>query len=86
MRLNNLKRIINNFSTTNGIVFTEDKKIVLVTLHRRENYGKILEQICLAIQEIAMLYKEIQIIIPVHPNPNIKRIITDFLKDIKSPF
>ncbi|MDO5655132.1 MAG: UDP-N-acetylglucosamine 2-epimerase (non-hydrolyzing) [Flavobacteriaceae bacterium] len=45
---------------------------ILVTCHRRENHGKPFESICAAIQQIAELKPEIQIVYPVHLNPNIK--------------
>jgi UDP-N-acetylglucosamine 2-epimerase (non-hydrolysing) len=49
------------------------KKIVLVTCHRRENFGKPFEEICDALLEIANQFKEdVQIVYPVHLNPNVK--------------
>lgn len=64
----------NNLLTKyNNIDF--NKKIVLVTCHRRENFGKPFQEICEALLEISDLFKEsIQIIYPVHLNPNIKKI------------
>jgi UDP-N-acetylglucosamine 2-epimerase (non-hydrolysing) len=48
-------------------------RLVLVTAHRRENFGKPLEQICLALKELAELYQGgIQIVYPVHLNPNVQ--------------
>ena len=52
-----------------------NKKIILVTCHRRENFGKPFEEICEALLEISDSYKEtIQIVYPVHLNPNIMKI------------
>lgn len=52
-----------------------NKKIILVTCHRRENFGKPFEEICDALLEISDSYKEtIQIVYPVHLNPNIMKI------------
>jgi UDP-N-acetylglucosamine 2-epimerase (non-hydrolysing) len=49
------------------------KKIILVTCHRRENFGAPFAEICGALLEIASLYKDdVQIVYPVHLNPNIK--------------
>jgi UDP-N-acetylglucosamine 2-epimerase (non-hydrolysing) len=49
------------------------RQILLVTAHRRENFGKPLENICTALIEIAMHYgDEIQIVYPVHLNPNVQ--------------
>ena len=49
------------------------KKMILVTAHRRENQGKPLEDICLALKEIAEKYvNDVQIIYPVHLNPAVQ--------------
>lgn len=49
------------------------KKLILVTCHRRENFGAPFEEICNAILEISSKFeKEVEIIYPVHLNPNIK--------------
>jgi UDP-N-acetylglucosamine 2-epimerase (non-hydrolysing) len=51
----------------------EAPRLVLVTAHRRENFGMPLEQICLALKELAELYQGgIQIVYPVHLNPNVQ--------------
>jgi UDP-N-acetylglucosamine 2-epimerase (non-hydrolysing) len=47
-------------------------KIILVTAHRRENFGNPFKNICIAIKEIIKRNSDIEIIYPVHPNPNIK--------------
>ena len=49
-----------------------DRKIILVTCHRRENLGNNLENICAAINRIVELHNDIEIVYPVHPNPNVK--------------
>ncbi|MEH0860066.1 non-hydrolyzing UDP-N-acetylglucosamine 2-epimerase [Halobacteriovorax sp. DPLXC-1] len=51
------------------------KKIVLVTVHRRENHGQPLIQICNAIKELASSREDIEFVIPVHLNPNVKECI-----------
>jgi UDP-N-acetylglucosamine 2-epimerase (non-hydrolysing) len=48
-----------------------DDKVVLITIHRRENQGANLDLIIDAIQEISEKYYDHTIIIPVHPNPNV---------------
>ena len=51
------------------------KKIILVTCHRRENFGKPFEEICDALLEISNRFKEtVQVVYPVHLNPNIKEV------------
>lgn len=49
-----------------------DKKMILVTGHRRESFGKIFEQICLAIRDLVSLHADICVVYPVHLNPNVK--------------
>jgi UDP-N-acetylglucosamine 2-epimerase (non-hydrolysing) len=46
-------------------------KILLLTLHRRENFGKPLENICRALKLIIKRNKNVEIVYPVHPNPNV---------------
>ena len=47
-------------------------KLVLVTVHRRENHGKRLDEIIDSLLFLSKKYKEHQFVIPVHPNPNVK--------------
>jgi UDP-N-acetylglucosamine 2-epimerase (non-hydrolysing) len=51
---------------------SNDRRLILVTAHRRENFGQPLIHICHALAEIATRYSsEVQIVYPVHPNPNV---------------
>ncbi len=60
-----------------------DKRIILVTAHRRENFGKPLEHICSALREIASQYLDtVHIVYPVHLNPNVKEPVKKLLSDI----
>ena len=60
-----------------------NKKIILVTAHRRENFGQPLINICNAIKEIALRYSSsVQIVYPVHPNPNVQKPVYSILKGI----
>lgn len=54
-------------------------KLILVTGHRRESFGKGFENICLAIQSLAEKYPEIYFVYPVHLNPNVKEPVTQVL-------
>lgn len=47
------------------------RRIVLVTAHRRENFGRGIEQICAALRAIVSAHSDVQIVYPVHPNPNV---------------
>jgi UDP-N-acetylglucosamine 2-epimerase (non-hydrolysing) len=46
--------------------------VILVTAHRRESFGEPLEEICEALAEIARLRADVNIVFPVHPNPQVR--------------
>lgn len=69
------------FFLKNGI---KSEKIILVTCHRRENFGAPLKRILNAIASLAKSYKEYTFVFPVHPNPNINEIAKNMLKEIKN--
>jgi UDP-N-acetylglucosamine 2-epimerase (non-hydrolysing) len=50
----------------------DGRKLILVTAHRRENFGRPFEQICLGLRELARRNQEIAIVYPVHLNPNVQ--------------
>jgi len=82
LTLNKLKngytnRVIEDLK--NSIDFT--KKILLVTGHRRESFGKGFEEICKAILEIANR-QDIEIIYPVHLNPNVQNTVFNLLSNV----
>ena len=57
--------------------------LILVTAHRRENFGQPLEQVCLALRDIAHRYSNrVHIVYPVHPNPNVQRPVRRILADV----
>jgi len=58
------------------------KKLILVTGHRRENHGQGFINICEALKEIAVNNQDVQIIYPVHLNPNVKKPVYEILSDI----
>lgn len=60
-----------------------DKKLILVTGHRRENFGAGFERICHALKAIAERHPEIEIVYPVHLNPNVQKPVRTILGDEK---
>tara|TARA_B110000483_G_C18152871_1_gene526182 strand:- start:358 stop:1479 length:1122 start_codon:yes stop_codon:yes gene_type:complete len=60
------------------------KRIILVTGHRRESFGKGFQRICEALSEIAKKNKDIQIIYPVHLNPNVQEPIYRMLRNTEN--
>ena len=55
-----------------GIDLDDSKRLILVTSHRRENFGLPFNNICKALITLAERNTDIQILYPVHPNPNVK--------------
>lgn len=63
-------------------VLGPQKRLVLVTTHRRENWGDPMRRICQAIKRITEAHEDLQVILPVHPNPVVKDMIESELKNI----
>jgi len=61
-----------------------DDKLVLITVHRRENHGERIDRIIQAIEFLANKYQEHTFVIPVHPNPNVKNKIYTELEKYKN--
>ena len=61
----------------------DNRLLVLVTVHRRESFGQPLEDICKALARIACRYQDkIQIVYPVHLNPNVRKTVYEILSGI----
>lgn len=65
-------------------IVDSSKKIILVTGHRRENHGQGFINICEALREIAETNDDVQIIYPVHLNPNVKKPVYEVLSGINN--
>tara|TARA_X000000950_G_scaffold289426_1_gene413277 strand:+ start:4069 stop:5220 length:1152 start_codon:yes stop_codon:yes gene_type:complete len=57
---------------------------ILITGHRRENFGKGFSDICKALKELSLKYPKIHFIYPVHLNPNVKNYVLKILKNKKN--
>lgn len=66
------------------IEFIGDKKLILITGHRRENFGRGMKDIARAIKELASELPEVRFIYPVHLNPNVKDVMSEELSGIKN--
>lgn len=62
------------------------KKLILVTGHRRESFGGGFERICNALRQIAIMHPQVQIVYPVHLNPNVQEPVNRLLKDSHNIF
>ncbi len=63
-----------------------DKKMILVTGHRRESFGQGFENICYAIQQVANRYPSVQIVYAVHLNPNVQEPVNRILNNLTNVF
>ncbi|MBB5019740.1 UDP-N-acetylglucosamine 2-epimerase (non-hydrolyzing) [Chitinivorax tropicus] len=64
---------------TLGVEIDPGKRLILVTSHRRENFGAPFRNICQALQILAKNNPNVQFLYPVHPNPNIKNVAYEYL-------
>ena len=60
------------------------KKLILVTGHRRENFGQGFLNICQALANLAKRYSDVQIVYPVHLNPNVQKPVNELLAGIEN--
>ena len=58
------------------------KRLILVTGHRRENHGQGFVNICSALKQIVQENSDVQVIYPVHLNPNVQKPVFEILKDV----
>ncbi|GGD34994.1 UDP-N-acetyl glucosamine 2-epimerase [Malaciobacter pacificus] len=64
----------------------ENKKLILVTGHRRENFGDGFINICEALKTLAINNPDVDIVYPVHLNPNVQKPVKEILSDTKNVF
>ncbi len=62
----------------------KNQKLILITGHRRENFGEGIKNICLAIKNLAEMRDDIKLVYPVHLNPNIKEPVYSLLGNKKN--
>ena len=60
-------------------VRSNEKQLILVTAHRRENFGRGFENICRALKEIAATHPNVEVVYPVHLNPNVRNPVNRIL-------
>lgn len=66
----------------NSLDFAE-KRVIVVTAHRRENLGEPLENICNAIKSIVEEYSDVEVVYPVHLNPAVRETVFGILGDVE---
>jgi len=75
------QRFLNDY----GISF-DNQKVILVTGHRRESFGKDFERICSGLKKIAQSNRNVQIIYPVHLNPNVQEPVRKILGHLRNVY
>lgn len=60
-----------------------NKKVLVMTCHRRENWGKPMEDIFHAVVEILQQHKDVEIVFPVHLNPKIRHLAEEIMGDVE---
>jgi len=77
-----IQDIESNFSNSKFKI--QNSKFILVTGHRRENHGQGFINICTALKDIAIKNPTMDIVYPVHLNPNVQKPVKEILSDIKN--
>ncbi len=68
--------------TLNNLDF-KNKRVIVVTAHRRENLGKPLENICEALKEIVTTHDDVELVYPVHLNPAVRDTVNSILGGVE---
>lgn len=61
-----------------------NKRMILITGHRRENFGEGFINICDAIKELTIKFPNVDFVYPMHLNPNVRKPINEIFRDIQS--
>lgn len=77
---------LNNTLAAQFPMLDDNKKLILVTGHRRESFGGGFERICKALAKTAKSYPNCQILYPVHLNPNVQEPVKRFLSDLDNVY
>ncbi len=80
--LQSLPRVARFENRTLESVGWQDYRVILATVHRRENLGEDLRQICAALHDLTVRHPDVEIVFPVHLNPAVRSIVFQVLRDI----
>ena len=75
------KSVITDFSNIYQSIAEKKKKLILVTGHRRESFGLPFENMCNAMLDIVEKHENVDLVYPVHLNPNVQKTVKAFLKN-----
>ena len=62
----------------------QNKRMILITMHRRENLGEPMQSACNAIKNLSLIYKDFNFIFPVHLNPKVQVVVHSILDNISN--
>ncbi len=58
------------------------KRLVLVTVHRRENFGEPMQRTCEALKTLVKTHNDIEMVLPMHKNPNVRKVVQGVLGNV----
>lgn len=61
----------------------DEKKVIVMTAHRRENLGEPLRNICMAVREIVERFSDVEVVYPMHMNPAVRETAREILGDLE---
>jgi UDP-N-acetylglucosamine 2-epimerase (non-hydrolysing) len=74
------------FFESHGLTIASQRRFMLVTGHRRESFGAGFENICQAIRDISLANSDVDIIYPVHLNPNVQEPVNRILRNLANVY
>lgn len=74
------------FANTFSLGLHDQRRVVLVTGHRRESFGQGFDNICTALRRLALAHPEIALVYPVHLNPNVQSPVKTMLGDLPNVY
>ena len=91
VRDNVMEYSVEKWSSVFGSALSEqimdpDRKLILITGHRRENFGQGITDLSMAIRDIAIRHSDWDLIYPVHLNPNVQKPVYDILGDVQNVY
>ncbi|MDP7157141.1 MAG: UDP-N-acetylglucosamine 2-epimerase (non-hydrolyzing) [SAR324 cluster bacterium] len=79
-----LHQVLNGYTPTLQLPFDLNRKMILVTGHRRENFGDGFTRICQALKTIAELRPNLEIVYPVHLNPSVQEPVQHMISGVQN--
>jgi len=76
-----IKELLSKLEIASPSARNDSKRLILVTAHRRENFGEPIENICHAIKQLASR-GDVEIVYPIHLNPNVQEPVNRILKNV----